>query len=552
MKNEQENIFYGKETRARLIRGANKMAAAVAITMGPRGKLVVIDDGKSIPHLTKDGVTVANAISLIDQVENAGAVILREAARKTAQEAGDGTTTTSVLAAAIMRSGDKFLNANEKNNKSREFFEGLDAALEFALKHLEQQKKEIYSREQIKHVATISANGDLKLGNMLADAIDKLGNRAIILVEEGKTFETTMEFVDGTEIDRGFISPHFINDASSSKCRFEKPLVVILNKKIATFKEILPLLEFASKPTAISKNSPLLLFAQDYDSEVVKGLTQNNSRGAISVCACKIPEFGQGMYEAALDLAAIFGCEVISDGDFSESGVLNFVKEKHAGTAELTEVLRNKTVIIKPNMNVEKVNERIAGIDQELQQGSDGEDRKNMLQRRLQRLASGVAILRVGAATEIELKEKLDRVDDAVNATRVAALYGVLIGGGEALRRVSTNLRFTAKLITKKERQDAYFCLADALESPFRAILANSGYNEREVEKQLISSKTTGESCGFNALTGKISNLFEDGVIDPYYVTKSSLTNAMSVAKKILEVGCVVTTGYSSHNEIEV
>lgn len=552
MKSEKENIFYGKETRARLIRGANKMAAAVAITMGPRGKLVIIDDGKTIPHLTKDGVTVANAISLVDQVENAGAVILREAARKTAQEAGDGTTTTSVLAAAIMRSGDKFLNANEKNNKSREFFEGLDDALEFSLKNLNQQKKEIYSREQIKHVATISANGDLKLGNMLADAIDKLGNRAIILVEEGKTFETTMEFVDGTEIDRGFISPHFINDASSSKCRFEKPLVVILNKKIATFKEILPLLEFASKPTATSKNSPLLLFAQDYDSEVVKGLTQNNSRGAISVCACKIPEFGQGMYEAALDLACIFGCEVISDGDFSESGVLNFVKEKHAGTAELTEVLRNKTVIIKPNMNKEKVDERIAGIDQELLLSSDGEDRKNMLQRRLQRLASGVAILRVGAATEIELKEKLDRVDDAVNATRVAALYGVLIGGGEALRRISVNLRITAKLISKKERQDAYLCLADALESPFRAILANSGYNEREVEKQLISSKTTGESCGFNALTGKISNLFGDGVIDPYYVTKSSLTNAMSVAKKILEVGCVVTTGYSSHSEIEV
>ena len=539
-----DHVVHGEEARERLVAGAQKMADAVSVTMGPRGKLVVIDDGISVPHLTKDGVTVANAVKLEDRLENAGALILREAARRTASEAGDGTTTTSVLASSIMQSGLEWLKDDEI--LEREFFEGLDAALETALGELKRLNQPVESEEQIKHVATISANGDEALGSMLASAIEKLGPRATVLVEPGSTYDTSLEFVDGTELDRGFVSPHFVNDKSAAKCRFEKPMVVVINRRVGGLKELLPLLERAS-----TTSRGLVMFAQDWEQDALKGLILNKTRGSLQVCACKLPEFGQAMHESADDLAALFGCQPILEGDFGESGSLS-LQDAHVGACELIEITRNKTTVLKPQMDQESVEQRLAAVHEELDEGVETHDRAAVLQRRAQRLANGICVLRVGAATEVELREKLDRVDDAVNATRVAAMHGILPGGGESLRKVSKFLKAHTEFeIMDHSSKQAYLCMADALLRPFRVILANSLYNDEEVA-DLIDKEQGTDTVGFNALRGEVVDLVADGVIDPYYVTKSSLINALSVARKILEVGCIVTTGYEDFATTEV
>lgn len=534
-------LVYGAAARKELVDGALKMAEAVSVTMGPRGRLAVIDDGIGIPHLTKDGVTVANAIRLEDPIENAGATILREASRRTASEAGDGTTTTCVLASAIMSDGLAVLEKHD--SQAREFFEGLDASLGCVLEKLAERRLEVTDPEQIQHVATISANGDRELGTLLASAIEKLGPRATVLVEEARTYETTLEFVDGTEIDRGFVSPHFVNSKSTNKCRFEKPFVVVFNRRIGTLKEILPLLEHVS-----GGNRPLLMFAEDYEPEVLKGLILNKQRGSIQVCACKLPEFGGAMHESAQDLAALFGCQPISDADFDERGMMKITDKRHFGTADVTEITRDKTTVLKPGFDEARVEERLEGIRQEANECINS-DRLMQLDRRRRRLTSGIAVLRVGAATEVELQEKLDRVDDAVNATRVAALHGILPGGGDALLRISFELSERADELSGAT-QAAFRVFSTAIQRPFRVIAENACYNVDEVLEKFIDINLASgkkEENGFNALSGEFADLVADGVIDPYYVTKSSLINALSVARKILEVGCVI----NSYNDFE-
>ena len=544
-------LVYGADARRELVAGAKKMDKAVSVTMGPRGRLAVIDDGVGIPHLTKDGVTVANAIKIDDPIQNSGAIILREAARKTAAEAGDGTTTTCVLASAIMSDGLKALELND--NHAREFFEGLDESLQDVLRDIESRRLDVTDPEQIHHVATISANGDSMLGSLLASAIEKLGPRATILIEEARVYETTIEFVDGTEIDRGFVSPHFVNSKVSNKCRFEKPNIVVFNRRITSLKEILLLLEHASR-----SNRPLLMFAEDYDSEVLKGLILNKQRGNLQVCACKLPEFGGMIHESAHDLAALFGCRPVSDADFDERGVIR-ITEDLLGSAEATESTREKTTVLRPDSDQDRIVDRLLDIDEESSECTN-QDRVAQLERRSRRLKSGIAILRVGAATEVELQEKLDRVDDATNAIRVAALHGILPGGGDALLRASLILNDISK--TKSgAKKAAYEVISTAIQRPFRAILENARYNGDVVLKQFInhnSHLTTSDDAnrekerGFNALSGQFVNLIDDGVIDPYYVTKLALINALSVAKKILEVGCIINSGYNNFEEENV
>lgn len=532
-------VTYGTEARRELVKGAVKLAEAVSVTMGPRGRLAVIDDGVGIPHLTKDGVTVANAIHLQDPLQNSGAVILRESSRKTASEAGDGTTTTCVLASGIMTKGVEALERHD--NRAREFFDGLDEATQFVLRDIEARRLDVTDPDQIRHVATISANGDEQLGTLLASAIEKLGPRATVLIEEARTYETAIEFVDGTEIDRGFVSPHFVNSKSTSKCRFEKPFVVVFNRRVITLKEILSLLEHVS-----GSGRPLLMFAEDYEPEVLKGLILNKQRGSLQVCACKLPEFGGAVHESAQDLAALFGCQTVSDADFDERGMVK-ITDAIIGSAELTETTREKTTVLRPNSDLERVEVRLQGIDEEATSCANP-DRELQLERRRRRLKSGIAVLRVGAATEVELKEKLDRVDDAVNATRVAALYGILPGGGDALLRASYVLKGEAGSKSGATRA-AYEVIADAIQRPSRVILENARYNSGEILEQFTDknyvSKTEKE-VGFNALSGEFVDLVASGVIDPYYVTKSSLINSLSVAKKVLEVGCVINAGYNT------
>jgi chaperonin GroEL len=535
-------LAFGKDARARLIRGANKLAKAVSVTMGPRGQLAVIDDGYSTPHLTKDGVTVANAIKLPDSFENSGAAILRDASRKTASEAGDGTTTTCVLAASIIHAT---IDALEKNpGKARELFDGLEQALDESLERLEKMRIDVSDVEQIQHVATISANGDKQLGTLISSAIEKLGPSATILIDEARTYETSIEFVDGTEVDRGFVSPHFANSSATNKCRFENPWVVIFNKKLTSLKELLPLLEMNS-----SSGKPLLLFAEDYEHEVLKGLIMNKQRGSISVCACKLPEFGNAAHESAYDLAALFGCDVVCEADFQQGTLV--VKNEHIGHADVTETTKSKTTVLRPNTNAARVNERNEAIVAELEE-SVSSDRNLQLKRRQQRLKSGIAVLRVGAATEVELQEKLDRVDDAVNATRVAAMHGILPGGGSALFRIALELD-SHKKNREAATQAAFSAFSMAIKAPLRVIVENACYNIKDVAKSLTYKFDNGQTdIGFNANTGEYVNLIHDGVIDPFYVTKSSLINALSVAKKILEVGCVINHGYEQFEDENV
>lgn len=522
-----------KDARREMYAGAAALAEAVSVTMGPRGKLVVIDDQKGVPHLTKDGVTVANAIEHPDPLKNAGLKIVREASKKTAELAGDGTTTTCILAYYLLK---HHLDrpVSKVPNLDREWFEGLDFAYELANDYLDNSKVDLTTADQIKSIATISANSDTEMGELISQAIEKLGPQATIMVEESRTYKSSLDFVDGTEIDRGFISPHFSNSELSAKCKFDKPSILIAPKKLESFKEVIPALENVSQ-----NNRPLLIFAEDYAPEVIKSLLVNKERAGLRVCACKLPEFGQGLYESAQDLAALFNCETFLTEKFDHN--------KHLGYAEFVEVSKNKTLVKQPEINDEALKLRIQGIKEDLEDCVD-EDHSNQLRRRLQRISNGIAILRIGAATEIELKEKLDRVDDAVSATRVAVEHGILPGAGVALLNAAFYINTMAEQCELPSSSiKAMDLFLAALFGPFSVILTNSGYNDNTVDKihtEIIENKNS--NFGYDSLKGEFCDLVENGIIDPYFVTKQSLANAYSVAKKILEVGYMISTNYDS------
>jgi chaperonin GroEL len=549
----KDNIFVGGDAVAGLYKGAKKLADAVSVTMGPKGKLVIIDNGESIPHLTKDGVTVANAIKLRDPIENAGAAILRESSRRTAYEAGDGTTTTAVLGSSLIEKGLSQMSWHGKDD-CREFLDGLDDALKFSLNELEKIKIDLATPTQIKHVATISANSDELLGNLLSEAINKLGPSATIIIEESKSLETTIDFVEGTEIDRGFISPHFAN-VGQNKCKFENPLVAVFMRKLNSIREIMPMLEYASK-------RPLVIFAEDFDNEILKALIINNQKDVLRVCCVKLPEFNQGMHESAADLSAIFGGKTIDESCFynedpSRNGILKF-ETNFLGSCKSVEIGRNKTTVLKPNHDKERLNGRIENVQNELKENCQ-QDRESLLKRRLQRMANGICLLKVGASSEVELKEKLDRVDDAVNATRVAALYGILPGSGISLKILSDKLMEAAQNISNPIHRLSYETYANSLLLPAKTILSNAGYSKDKIEEILSNvtyqiSEVSTESVynGYDSLTGQYVNLIDAGIIDPYFVTLNCLKNSVSVAKKILEVGCYINTNYESFENEEI
>jgi chaperonin GroEL len=531
------HIVFGKDARDHLLKGAQILSEVVSVTMGPKGKLAVIDDGINMPHLTKDGVTVANSIKLKNPMENAGASILRDASRKTASEAGDGTTTTTVLANAFLQSSVKYLNENEFN--SVKFIQGLDLALEKCLEKLSELKCNVTSFEQIKQVAIISANGDKKLGEILAQIIEKLGPKATVIVKESKTYDTTIDFVDGTEIDRGFVSPQFSNQKSVNKCKFEKsPYIFIFGKKINSIKEILPILNFS-----IEASKEVLIFAEDYEQDVIKGLILNKERGTINVCACKLPEFSSAMFESSKDLAALFGCNVITDSDLDKEGQVIVTNEIIGGALSL-EVQRDKTIVVKPDSNYDLIKETLLKIEEE-EKSCTNKDRLSQLERRRKRLSSGISILHVGAVTEVELKEKLDRVDDAINAVRVASSGGIVPGGGHSLLKISKSLEQFAYSQDCESKKIAVLCFCNAIRQPFHVILSNAGYNNKAIEDIestffTLNNDENNELIGYNVNEENFDKLLTNGIIDPYFVTVQCLNNSLSVSKKILEVGCII------------
>ena len=516
------DIKYGTEARSLMISGVSKLADAVSITLGPKGKNVAIHAHGKMPHLTKDGVTVANVINFKDPFENLGAQLVKEAAQRSAEVAGDGTTTSTVLASYILSEGSRVVDSDKD---VRDFVSGIEEACNRVLKNLEKTKVEVNSKKDIANIATISANGDMHIGNLIADAIDKVGEDGAISVEQARGLETRLEIVDGTVIDRGFLSPYFITNPSKGLVELEKTCVLIYNQTLNTAKSILPALEYSA-----SSNKSILIIANDVTSEALQTLVLNKMKGALNICAVKAPEFGSARTIALQDLASVLGAEVIVDDEGLTSGKV----ESCLGYSNKVVVDKNGCVFIGTSGKEDSILERINSARNIIESPSSSDVEKNVAKRRLTRLSKGVGVLRVGGSTEIEMLERKDRVDDALAAARAAKKSGTQPGGGVAIYKAS-------KKCSKPSGSDSfcagYNLLIKSCAEPLSMIARNAGCVPEIILEKI---KQKGET-GFNARTGKFGNMRDMDVIDPHLVVESSLKHAVSVACNILTVGCAVS-----------
>ncbi len=518
-----KNIIFDTEARDQLKKGVDALANAVKVTLGPKGRNVLIDKKFGAPAVTKDGVTVAKEIELKDPVENMGAQLLKEVASKTADNAGDGTTTATVLAQALYTSGIKNVAAGAN---PMDLKRGIDKAVAEVIAHLKAQSKTISSSGEIAQVATISANNDREIGEMIANAMDKVGKDGVITVEEAKGTETEVKTVEGMQFDRGYLSPYFVTDTEKMEVSLESPLILIYDKKISAMKELLPILE-ASAQTG----RPLLIIAEDIDGEALATLVVNKIRGALRVAAVKAPGFGDRRKAMLQDIAVLTGGTVISEeqGYKLENATLDYL-----GTAEKVNIDKDNTTIVNGAGEPALIEARVNEIKSQIETTTSDYDREK-LQERLAKLSGGVAILYIGAATEIEMKEKKDRVDDALHATRAAVQEGVVVGGGVALIRAIDALEYVK---TENEDQTTGVNIVRiALESPLRTIVANAGGEGSVVVQKVREGR---DDFGYNAREDKYENLISAGVIDPTKVTRLALENAASIASMLLTTECLV------------
>ena len=516
-------ITFDTEACAKLKRGVDTMANAVKVTLGPKGRNVVLSKKFGAPSITKDGVSVAKEIELKDPVENIGAQLLKEVASKTADGAGDGTTTATLLAQSIFAQGLKNVasGANPKDLKR-----GIDKAIEALTAQLRKDSKSINSSTEIRQVATISANNDSTIGSMIADAMEKVGKDGVITVEEAKGTETEVKVVEGMEFDRGNLSPYFVTNTEKMETELDKPYVLICDKKISTMKELLPILESASQT-----GRPLLIIAEDVDGEALATLVVNKIRGTLKVAAVKAPGFGDRRKAMLEDIAVLTGGTVISEerGYKLENATLDYL-----GTAEKVNIDKDNTVVIGGGGERSAIQSRVGQIRGQIENATSDYD-KEKLQERLAKLSGGVAILYIGAATEVEMKEKKDRVDDALHATRAAVQEGVVPGGGVALLRASKVLEQVST--DNADQATGISIIRAALEAPLRTIVANAG-GEGSVVVQKV--KEGADDYGYNARTDQFEHLYKAGVIDPTKVTRLALENAGSIASLLLTTECVV------------
>ncbi|PXA87647.1 chaperonin GroEL [Caulobacter sp. D4A] len=515
-----KDVYFSSDARDKMLRGVNILANAVKVTLGPKGRNVVIEKSFGAPRTTKDGVSVAKEIELADKFENLGAQMIREVASKTNDKAGDGTTTATVLAQAIVQEGLKSVAAGMN---PMDLKRGIDKAVAIAVEDIKKSSKKVTTNGEIAQVGTISANGDKEVGEMIAKAMDKVGNEGVITVEEAKTAETELDVVEGMQFDRGYLSPYFITNADKMEVQLEEPLILLFEKKLSSLQPLLPVLE-----AVVQSGRPLVIIAEDVEGEALATLVVNKLRGGLRVAAVKAPGFGDRRKAMLEDIAILTGAQVVSE----DLGIkLENVSLDMLGRAKKVSITKDDTTIVDGVGEKDAIEARIAQIKRQIEDTTSDYD-KEKLQERLAKLAGGVAVIRVGGSTEVEVKEKKDRVDDALNATRAAADEGIVPGGGTALLKASKAL---AGVTGDNDDQTAGIAIVRrALQSPIRQIAENAGVEGSIVVGKILENDSP--SFGFNAQTEQYVDLVTDGVIDPAKVVRTALQNAASVA------GLLITT----------
>ena len=518
-----KQIKFDAEARQKILAGVEKLSAAVTSTLGPSGRNVILDKKFGSPQITKDGVTVAKEIELPDPFENMGAQMVKEVASKTNDVAGDGTTTATLLAEAIYREGLKNLTAGANAMALKA---GIDKATAAVVDSIAKQAKKVKSADEIAQVATISANGDEEIGKMISDAMDKVGKEGTITVEEAKTLESTLDVVEGMQFDKGYLSPYFVTSPEDMECELENPFILLFEKKISNLQDMLPLLQAVAKT-----GRPLMIIAEDVEGEALATLVVNKLRGTFQVCAVKAPGFGDRRKAILEDIAVLTGGRLISE----DIGVkLESVQLTDLGRAKKVVVDKDNTTIVEGLGKSADIKARTEQIKKQIEETTSDYDREK-LQERLAKLAGGVALIKVGAATEAAMKEKKDRVDDALHATRAAVEEGIVAGGGVAYLRAQKAIESLE--LAGDEKVGASIVLR-AVEAPLRKLVSNAGQEAALVVANV--KKATGTN-GYNVRTGEYTDLLKAGVVDPAKVTRSALQNAASIAGLLLTTDCMVT-----------
>lgn len=519
-----KQIIFNEEARKRVLDGVKTLAQAVKVTLGPKGRNVLIEKKFGAPTITKDGVTVAKEIELKDPYENIGAQMVKEVASKTADTAGDGTTTATVLAEAIYREGLKNVSAGANPTSLKR---GIDKAVAEVVQDLARTSKQVETSDEIRQVATVSANWDTEIGNIIAEAMDKVGKDGTITVEEAKTIETSLEVVEGMQFDKGYLSPYFVTNANSMECVLENAQILIFEKKISALNDLLPLLQSVAQ-----SGRPLMIIAEDVDGEALAALVVNKLRGTLNVCAVKAPGFGDRRKAMMEDIAILTGGQFISE----DLGIkLENITQEHLGYAKRVTVTKENTTIVEGNGDHAAIQSRIAQIKHQISESTSDYDREK-LQERLAKLAGGVAVIRVGANTEPEMKEKKDRVDDALHATRAAVEEGISAGGSIALLR-SSQVIDKMDFQCPEEKIGAQI-VKRAIEALLRQLCENAGVEGGLIVQEVLKMSS---SQGYNVATGKFEDLMAAGVVDPTKVSRSALQNAASVSGLLLTTECVIS-----------
>jgi len=518
-----KDVVFGDSARTKMVEGVNILANAVKVTLGPKGRNVVMERSFGGPTITKDGVSVAKEIELKDKLQNMGAQMVKEVASKTADIAGDGTTTATVLAQSIVREGMKYVVAG---HNPMDLKRGIDKAVTAAIEELKKISKPCTTTKEIAQVGSISANSDVSIGQRIAEAMEKVGKEGVITVEDGKSLEDELEVVEGMQFDRGYLSPYFINQPEKQVAVLESPYILLFDKKISNIRDLLPVLEQVAK-----SGRPLMIVAEDVEGEALATLVVNNIRGIIKTCAVKAPGFGDRRKAMLEDIAILTGGQVIAE----EIGLtLEKTTLEHLGQAKRVEIGKENTIIIDGAGDAKSIEARVKNIRVQIDEATSDYDREK-LQERVAKLAGGVAVIRVGAATEVEMKEKKARVDDALHATRAAVEEGIVPGGGVALIRAKQGIM---GLKGDNSDQDAGISIVlRAMEEPLRIIVSNAGDEASVVVNAVMASKGNN---GYNAATSEYGDLVAQGVIDPTKVTKTALVNAASVAALLLTTDCAI------------
>lgn len=520
-----KQLLFEDHARARMLAGVDKLANAVAVTMGPTGRNVIIDKSFGGPTVTKDGVTVAKEIELEDRFENMGAKLVIEVAQKTSDLAGDGTTTATVLARAIFREGLRNIVAGSNPTAIRR---GIEKAVAAACEKLHELGRPVTGKQEVAHVGAISANNDNEIGNLLADALERVGKDGVITVEEGKTRETQVEYVDGMQFDKGFVSPYFINNPASMEAILDNALILLYEKKISNIRDLVPLLEKTAQ-----SGQPLLIIAEDVDAEALTLLVVNKLRGTLNVCAVKAPGFGDRRKAMLGDIAVLTGGTLISE----DLGIqLENVSLEHLGRAKKIVVDKSNTTIVEGAGERSAIDKRVAQIRTQIEQ-TDSDYDKEKFQERLAKLSGGVAVISVGAETEAEMKQKKARIEDALHATRAAIEEGILPGGGVALLRCYDAVE-AAKKAAKGDERIGVDIVLGVLDAPMRQIADNGGIDGSVIVDEVRQKEV---NIGYNANTGEYVDMFKAGVVDPVKVVRTAITNAGSIAGLLLTTEALVT-----------